>query len=392
MKKRYLILIIILMLLPLMNVNATKLRDYKNKVAELQNQKSENTRLTNDAKNKITAKRNAIIHANNTISSNESKVEDSKTLVAESEEQIKIKQKELQDVITALEYSNLNTSEIYMDYVFSSDSITDMMQRQAVVEQVVNNTQTKLDDLKDLIERNKELQVKLQNDNIELNNSITEYEKQLEELESYINSLASIGLDYDDQIKAQQGLIKIYESAGCKDDDDIDICYYSKIGGSANFARPLNKGKVTQAWSASHGGMDLGGNTPGTTIYAPANGTIVYTKYRASCGGNIIYMHALVNGQKYTLEFAHLRSINVKNGQVVTKGQAIGTVGGDSTTWSYDSCTTGTHLHYAISYGYYFTNASYGNQFYTFKSNTKATSVESISGIKSRRGWTWSTR
>ena len=136
------------MLLPLMNVNATKLRDYKNKVAELQNKQSENNRLTNEAKNKITAKRNAIVQANNTISENENKVEDSKTLVAESEEQIKIKQSELQDVITALEYSNLNTSEVYMDYVFEASSITDMMQRQAVVEQVVNQTQDKLDDLK----------------------------------------------------------------------------------------------------------------------------------------------------------------------------------------------------------------------------------------------------
>ncbi len=392
MRKKYIIAFILLLSFPLLTVNATTLRDYKNKVAELQNKQSENNRLTNEAKNKITAKRNAIVQANNTISENENKVEDSKTLVAESEEQIKIKQSELQDVITALEYSNLNTSEVYMDYVFEASSITDMMQRQAVVEQVVNQTQDKLDDLKVLIDQNKQLQVKLANDNVELNNSISQYEKQLEELEAYIDSLASIGLDFADQIKAQQGLIKIYESAGCKDNEDIDDCYYAKIGGSANFSKPLNSGRITQAWNASHGGMDLGGNSPGTTVYAPANGTIVYTKYKASCGGNIIYMHSLVNGQKYTLEFAHLRSINVSNGQVVTKGQPIGAVGGDSTTWYYDSCTTGTHLHYAISYGYYFTNASYGNQFYTFKSNTKATGVQSISGFKNTKGWKWSSR
>lgn len=392
MKRKYILILLLLITFPLSTVNATTLKEVKNKLYEIQNKKSENTRLTKEAENKITSKRNAIVVANDTITENENKVEDSKTLVAESEEQIKLKQKELQEVITALEYSNLNTSEVYMDYVFSSSSITDMMQRQAVVEQIVNKTQSKLDDLKKLIENNKALQVKLADDNVNLTNSISEYEKQLDELEKYIDSLATIGLDYDDQIKAQQSLIKIYENAGCKDNDNIDDCYYSKINGSANFSKPLNRGRITQAWNAGHGGMDLGGNTPGTTVYAPASGTIVYAAYKTKCGGNIIYMHSSVNGQKYTVEMAHLRSINVSNGQIVTKGQPIATVGGDSSTWYYDKCTTGTHLHYAISYGYYFTKGGYGNEFYTFKSNTKATGVQSISGFKNTRGWTWSSR
>ena len=376
---------------PLTTVKADTLRDYKNKVAELKTKKDNNNRLTAETEQKIKAKRNAISEATSTISSNEDKVENSKTLVAESQEQIKIKTEELKDVINILQYTEINNNEVYVDYIFSASSISEMMERQAVISQIANYTQEELDNLSALITENEQLQVKLANDNVELENSITKYESQLDELHDYIDSLASIGLDYDSQIEAQEGLVKIYEAAGCKDNDDIDDCYYAKLGGSASFSRPLTKGRITQAWNAPHGGMDLGGNTPGTNIYAPANGTVVYVKRKYNCGGNIIYMHSYVNGKKYTVELAHLRSIKVNIGDVVSKGQIIATVGGDQSTWYYDSCTSGTHLHYAISYGYYFTDATW-NGFSIFKNNTKATSVKSISGFENRKGWTWTNR
>ena len=376
---------------PIMPVKADTLRDYKNKVAELEKKQDNNTRLTADAEAKIRAKRSAITEANDTISANENKVEESKTLVAESQEQIKLKTEEMKDVIQILQYTEINKDEVYTDFVFSSSSISQMMERQAIVQQIADYTQGELDELEQLVVDNEKLQVQLTNDNIVLEDSISKYEQQLDELHEYIDGLASIGLDYKSQIEAQKGLVKIYEEAGCKDNDEIDDCYYAKLGGSGYFSRPLTSGRVTQAWNAPHGGIDLGGNKAGTNIYAPANGTIVYVKRKYRCGGNIIYMHALVNGKKYTVEFAHLRDIKVKIGDVVSKGQVIATVGGDSSTWYYDSCTSGTHLHYAISYGYYFTDATW-NGFNTFKNNTKATSVQTISGFTNKKNWKWTNR
>jgi len=387
--------LVLVMFMPLsVNAASKTLRDYKNEVAKLQSQKQENDRLTASTRNSIDAKRNAILNANNTISANEQKVEDSKALVAESQEEIKIKTEELKDVINILQYSNINSDEVYMDYLFDSQSIEDLMERQAIVEQVVEYTQEQLDSLDKLIHENEQLQVQLASDNVALNNSITAYEKQVEELEAYIEKLATIGLDYNEQIKAQQNLIKTFEAAGCKDNDSIDDCYYNKGGSSGAFSRPLVSGVVTQAWGNNgHKGMDIGGNRKGTYVYAPANGTVAYTAYHQSCGGNIIYMHFKVGGKAYTGEFAHLTSINVKNGQTVTKGTVIGTVGGDSSTWYYDKCTTGPHLHYAIAYGYYLGGGSDGYKSWsTFTTNTKATSVQSITGIKNQKGWRFTTR
>lgn len=373
-------------------VEAKTLQQYKNAVAELEKKKDNTDRLTAAAEQQIRTKRNAIANANSTIKDNERSVENSKKLVAESEEKIKIKNNELEDVIRILQYTGTNSDEMIVDYVFESSSIYELMERQSVVEQIIDYTIEELESLEKLIDENKKLQTQLVKDNKNLENSITKYEKQLEDLQEEISRLATVGLDYQSQIEAQKGLIKIYEAAGCKNNDDIDICYYAKINGNGKFSRPLNNGRVTQTWKKGiHYGIDLGGVPAGTNIYAPANGTIVYTKHKYKCGGNIIYMHAVVDGQKYTIEFAHLRSIKVKIGQVVKKGQVIATQGGDRSTWYYDSCTTGTHMHYSISYGYYFTNASW-NGFSTFQKNTKATSIQSISGIKNQKGWKWSTR
>ena len=373
-------------------IEAKTLQQYKNEVANIQNKLDKTERLSAEAEQKIRNKRNAIANATSTIETNKQSVEESKVLVSESEEQIKLKNIELEDSIKVMQYTGGNVEEMYIDYVFEASSVYELMERQYVIEQIVNNTLEELETLEDLINQNKKLQEQLAQDNKKLEDSITKYENQLLDLQEEISELATVGLDYKSQIEAQQGLIKIYEAAGCKNNDDIDDCYYAKINGNGKFSRPLNNGKVTQIWkNGTHYGIDLGGVPAGTNVYAPANGTIVYTKHKYKCGGNIIYMHAVVDGQKYTIEMAHLRSINVKIGDVVQKGQVIATQGGDSSTWYYDSCTTGTHMHYSISYGYYFTNATW-NGFSTFQKNTKATSVQSISGFKNEKGWKWSTR
>ena len=378
---------------PLTNVaHAKTLQQYKNEVAELEKKKDNTDRLTAAAEQQIRNKRNAIANATHTIEANKQSVENSKILVAESEEKIKIKNMELEDVIRILQYTGTNSEEMYVDYVFESSSVYELMERQSVVEQIITYTLQELEALKTLIDENHQLQTKLAQDNVNLENSITRYENQLLDLQEEINQLAQVGLDYQSQIEAQRGLIKIYEAAGCKNNEDIDDCYYAKINGNAQFSRPLTQGRVTQIWkNGIHYGIDLGGVPAGTPVYAPANGTIVYTKHKYKCGGNIIYMHAVVNGQKYTVELAHLKSIKVNIGDIVQKGQIIATQGGDSSTWYYDSCTTGTHMHYSISYGYYFTNATW-NGFSTFQKNTKATSVQSISGLKNQRNWKWTTR
>lgn len=390
--------LIFTLLLPLNTVSAsskTTLQDVKDVLTEMQNKQAQNNRLTNEAKASIDAKRNAIVSANNTISANETKVEESKVKVTESQEQIKVKTEELKNVIKTLQYTGATSQSIYMDYVFESSSISELIERESIIEQITEYTQKELEDLEQLIKDNEALQNQLTKDNDALTSSISDYEKQVEELEAYVSKLASIGMDYSKQIESQKTLIKQYEDAGCKNSDTIDECYNNKfLAVSTGFLRPLRSGRVTQAWGNNgHKGMDLGGNAKGTPIYAPAYGVVAATSYKNSCGGNIIYIHHNINGKAYTTEYGHLTAIYVKVGQSVTPNTVIGTVGGDSSTFYYDKCTSGTHLHYSVAYGHYLGGGTSGySKWSIFTANTKATSLESITNLKNTRGWKWTTR
>ena len=392
----FIILLIAFTILPLKVAKADgkTLGDYKRELSELEAKANRNKRLSQEAQNNINAKRQAIVAANNTIEANEQKVEDSKEKVIESEEQIKVKTEELKSTITVYQYAGSSSESLFIDYIFDSESISEMIERQAVIEQIVNYTDQQLKSLEKLIDDNKKLQVQLAEDNVRLENSIEANEQEVDKLEAYVATLASIGMDYDEELKALKNQVILYERAGCKNNDSIDDCYYNKGSYSSSFSRPLNSGKVTQAWGHNgHAGMDLGGNVPGTPVYAPANGTIAHTAYHQSCGGNIVYIHHQVGGKAYTSEFGHLRSYAVSPGQKVVKGQIIGYVGGDSSTWYYDKCTSGTHLHYSIAYGYYLGAGANGYKSWsTFKSNTRATADSSITGIKNVYGTKWSSR
>ena len=370
------------------------LGDYKREVQNYKAQQEEVRQLTTEAKANIDAKRNAITKANADIAQNETKVEEAKVKVTESQEKIKIKTAELGHVLQSLQYTDSNSDATFIEYVFNSESISDLMERQAIVQEIADYTQQELNDLNDLVKENQDLQVTLTNENAMLNDNITKYEKDVQDLQAYINSKAEIGINIQEKLKALQESVKIYEEAGCKDNDSIDICYYSKHPNSSYFSKPLYKGVVTQAFSyngySGHTGIDIGGNTPGTPVYAPANGTVIATVYHSSCGGNIIYMHFNVNGVAYSAEFGHLRSMNVQKGQFVTKGTQIGTVGGDPSTYWYDKCSAGAHLHYAIAYGYYLGSGAYGySSWSTWKRQIAATGVQSITGIKNVYGYRW---
>ncbi|MFQ5527515.1 MAG: M23 family metallopeptidase [Thermoanaerobaculia bacterium] len=93
-----------------------------------------------------------------------------------------------------------------------------------------------------------------------------------------------------------------------------------------------------------HPGVDLAAPV-GTPIYAPADGIVVYAgRYplRQSVSwwryGNLVAMR---NGDSFITLFGHCDEIRVRNGQKVSQGTIIATVG--NTGWS-----TSPHLHYEV--------------------------------------------
>lgn len=100
-----------------------------------------------------------------------------------------------------------------------------------------------------------------------------------------------------------------------------------------------------RAW---HTGDDWNGPGPGDAdlglpVYAAAHGVVVVSDYFTPAWGHIILVqHTLPNGGKLWTQYAHLRERLVQPGQVVERGQAIGSIGkGANDLWL-------AHLHFEI--------------------------------------------
>ncbi len=86
-----------------------------------------------------------------------------------------------------------------------------------------------------------------------------------------------------------------------------------------------------------HEGVDLI-SKEGTKIISTADGIVEKVHKSNKAYGNMI---TIKHNAIYTTRYAHLKDIDVKQGQVITKGQKIGTVGNTG-------LSSGPHLHYEI--------------------------------------------
>lgn len=93
-----------------------------------------------------------------------------------------------------------------------------------------------------------------------------------------------------------------------------------------------------------HSGIDIGASF-GDTIMAAASGTVIYVEYPVpdqNWGGSGYGNYFIIDhGNGVSTLYAHCTSIYVSNGQSVSAGEAVGTVG--STGGS-----TGSHLHFEV--------------------------------------------
>lgn len=361
------------------NVNAKAaetLADLKDELKALQNEKKSNESKKKNTQAEINSKSAAVKKANDDIVQAENDIEASKIKITESEAEIEKISAETEELLRFMQVMNSENS--YLEYVTGSSTITEMIMRLQAIDQITTYNRESLDNLKALIEENKQLQIDLAAKQVELEEKIVEYESRIDSLGQDLSELAEISEDIDDQIKNQKALIKSYEDMGCKDNQKLSSCV--NIAKNAGWLKPLTKGRVTSLWGYRlhptkgyykfHNGIDLGIGE-GTKIYAAASGTVAAVTYKSSCGGNKVYVHSYVNGKAYTHYYFHLLKVNVKVGDKVSTDSLIGTVGGGKSTQSYDKCTTGAHLHFGIAKGFYLGGGSEGYSSYSkFTSNS----------------------
>lgn len=110
-----------------------------------------------------------------------------------------------------------------------------------------------------------------------------------------------------------------------------------------------------------HAGVDFSA-PQGTPIYSSGNGNVTKTQRSGRGYGNTV---TIDHGFGYSTFYAHIKDIEVKKGEKVTRGQIIGTVGNTGKS-------TAPHLHYEVRKNnrtinpiYYFFNDLSPNEFET---------------------------
>lgn len=99
--------------------------------------------------------------------------------------------------------------------------------------------------------------------------------------------------------------------------------------------------KPDRSWGY-HYGIDMAA-LKGTLVHAAASGTVSYAGYQRGYGNTILISHA----GRYTTRYAHLDTIAVSQGTVVSVGRYIGTVG--DTGYTITRGRDASHLHFEVS-------------------------------------------
>lgn len=359
------------------NYNSMTLAEMREELARLKQEKADNQYQQEVTQAEKEAKNKAISEAYAKIEETQIKIEEIKQSIEETNVRIEELNQQTQELMVY--YQIMQGNNAYIEFITESSSMTELIMRVDVVEQLTSYNQKMLVELEDLIKDNEQQQVELLEYEEELNENIADYERQLEEIDSSLLQFSDISMTLDEEIETLEDVIETNENMGCKDSETPTTCAvrlanennsdYSWYINNYGWLKPVVSGKVSSlfGWrsvsgqSSYHSGIDIS-VSEGTKVYPAASGVVVRTVSKSSCGGNQIYIQVVVNGVVYTIQYAHLLEVYVQKGDTVDVNDVIGLSGGYSTAsryGGYDTCTTGAHLHFGTSVGAYTTFSNY---------------------------------
>ena len=359
MKKKIFVFIIGLVLfeIPMLNVGATTLKEYEDAVAkytkeleEKQAKIAKNDKEVAEIKAKILEIENQIKTTQDEVNRLQHEIEDSNKKIEEKDAESKKLMKYFQVV------SNENS---YLEYIFGSSDIQDMIYRVSIVEQLTDYNKQVMEELKNLIEENNKKKQDLNKKQEELNVLQKSLEEQKGRIEADTASIKETMPSTKDQIKMYKDQVNYWKNKGCKSSDTLGVtCGVppKASGGKGNviegapigpngFRFPVAGGRITQGYGGHNGhlGLDIGKGY-GAPIYAVANGQVV-AKYYDKAGALVIKIVHNVNGRLVFSTYAHMQSFAVNKWQMVTNNTIIGYMGSTGNS-------TGPHLHLEMSEDY----------------------------------------
>lgn len=357
--KKVLFLLMVLLLLP-KNIAAktiaqfeAEVNKYTAELAEKQAKIAKNEAEVAQVKKNIANIEGQIKAAENEIKTLQEEIEESnRQIIKKNEESKKIMQY----------YQIENGENAYLEYAFGAETITDMIYRLSIIEQLTEYNNQIMNELKQLIIENNKKKASLANKKEELTSLKKQLESEKARIEADTKGIVESMPSVETQIKEAKANLSYYKKLGCGTTEDIGACQFrvmqasgSSLPSVGTFQRPIDSGKYSRGWTGNyaHRGVDMTGSS---AIHPIAEGEIAAI-YQDSCknswcrpaGGwcngnaNIVVVRHNYNGGYIYSMYVHLsRYGGYGVGAKVTKESIIGYMG---TT----GCSTGTHLHLEIT-------------------------------------------
>ncbi len=331
-------------------------------IKEFEAEVSKYTKDLENKKSKVAKNDKEVAEIKKKISNIESQIKSAETEISQLEEEIKKSNEEIEaktkESKKIMEYYQISNGEnAYLEYAFGATSITDMIYRLSVVEQLTDYNKQVMDELERLIAENDKKKETLAVKNNELKKLKEDLNSEKEKINADTASLKAAMPGLEEQIKSAKANLNYYKNLGCGSNEDIQRCQYrveqsrgSSGGGgggsipSANgFYRPMEYGYITQGYRGmSHMGMDLSSSNKTIPIYPIASGQ-VFAKYYDSYGALVVKIRHNTNGRYIYSTYAHLSSFgNISTNQYISYTTSLGNMGSSG-------YSTGPHLHLEVT-------------------------------------------
>lgn len=258
----------------------------------------------------------------------------------------------------------------YLDFLLSSESLTDLISNYYLVEEIasydaelldkIEKEKKEIEQAKQTLENSKKelatqkaskqsVSLQLKTSKSEKDKYVSQLSEEEKQLQSRIDQLKKDNQSIDAKIRAKQAEIeaalKRQQEQNRNNSNSGSNNSSSNSGtSSSGFIKPVNSYVTTGMYYSSgayHGAVDFGAaGVNGMPVYAAADGIVHTTAALTTSYGNYVII-AHYNGL-YTL-YAHGQagSICVSEGQAVKKGQQIMRVGSTGNS-------TGPHLHFEV--------------------------------------------
>ena len=341
------------------NVN-DQIEDKKEELEDVKTQKSETMTEVEDLTNKISDYQNQIDELDGQINNLSAEIEQAEQKVEETQKEYE-ENKSLAEQRLVMMQESGETS--YLDFILSSDSVTDLISSYYLASELAEADTELLDGLEKEKQELENARQELENKKAELDNTKKTKEStsaQLQVLKNAKNQQVEQLSQEEKDLQAEIDELVAHEANIKKDIERMKAEYdknnsggsYSGGGTSsfgfgwpvANHSIGTRYGEAGKWWSSGyHTGVDFPVGT-GTAVYAVGDGQVFDTGYNSAYGNFVEIYH----GNNVYSFYAHASKVNVSKGQKVSKGQQIMSSGATGNV-------SGPHLHFEIrtpGYGY----------------------------------------